>query len=57
MTYGGSDCVYEGPDGLLAGPVDITFVNESDSDVGLDFRRLREGVTYEEFKRENTLGI
>ena len=49
VTFDGVTCHYEGPDKLVEGPLDVTLVNESDTDVGLDVRRLKEGVTYEDF--------
>jgi hypothetical protein len=49
VTFDGVTCHYEGPDRLVEGPLDVTLVNESDTDVGLAVRRLKEGVTYGEF--------
>ncbi len=50
VTYDGSECSYRGPKELKEGPLDVTFVNDSDIDVGLGVRRLRDGVTYDELK-------
>lgn len=49
VTFDGVTCHYEGPTSLAEGPLDVTLVNESDTDVGLDVRRLKEGVAYGEF--------
>ena len=52
VTYDGNNCVYNGPDELDAGPLDINYVNDSDHDVGLHAARLNEGVTYGEYQED-----
>ena len=50
VTYDGSTCTYDGSGSVAAGMTSVTFVNETDTDTGLDLRRLKEGVTYEDFE-------
>ena len=40
LTFDGESCIYEGPTVLAAGPVDLLFVNESESYATADIRRL-----------------
>ncbi len=49
VTYDGTDCAYEGADTLAAGTVDLTFVNDSDEDVGLSTRKLVGDYTWDDF--------
>ena len=49
VTYEAGECVYDGPSQFQAGDVEIRFVNNSDDDVGLDFSRLDEGKTWDDY--------
>ena len=49
VTYDGSGCTYKGPERFSAGPVDVTLINDSDGDVGLELRRLFHEVVFKTF--------
>ena len=49
VTYDGSDCSYSGPESLTAGSVNLTYVNDSEDDVGVSFRQLNAGFTWDDF--------
>lgn len=52
-TYDGTDCVYDGPSEMTAERVEITFVNETDSEVWLGWWQLNDDVEYESFASKN----
>ena len=49
VTYDGTDCAYTGAETLAAGTVAITYVNDSDEDVGLSTRMLNGDYTWDDF--------
>ena len=49
VTHEAGECVYDGPSQFQAGDVEIRFLNNSDDDVGLDFSRLDEGKTWDDY--------
>lgn len=55
-TYDGSTCAYSGPNDLLEGPLEVTYVNDSDEDVGLHLAILPDTLTYVEYKTKVDAG-
>lgn len=53
VTYDGTDCSFDDPDELGVGPLEVTFVNNSDTDVGLHMAVLNDGASYDEYKDLN----
>ena len=56
VTYDGTNCTYDGPDEFTAGPLDITYVNDSDQDVGLHIARLFDDTDFEEYMTDMLAG-
>lgn len=56
VTYDGTNCTYDGPDTFVAGPLDITYVNDSDLEVGLHMARLFDDTDYEQYKTDTLAG-
>ena len=52
LTFDGTDCVYDGPEQVAAGVVEIDLVNESDGFANVFVGLLEEGATAEEFAGE-----
>ncbi len=50
VTYDGSDCSFDDPGELGVGPLEVTFVNNSDTEVGLHMAVLNDGAIYDEYK-------
>ena len=50
VTREGTRCVYEGPEELVAGAVDVVFFNAVDEKVGFHFARLHEDVAYSMYR-------
>lgn len=45
LKFDGESCTYEGPTELTAGPVELTFFNESDGVAAVNLREILEGKT------------
>jgi hypothetical protein len=50
VTREGTRCVYEGPEELVAGAVNVVFFNAVDEKVGFHFARLHEDVAYSMYR-------
>ncbi len=50
VTYDGTDCSFDDPGALTEGPLEVTFVNNSDTEVGLHMAVLNDGAIYDEYK-------
>lgn len=52
VTYDGSSCSYDGANELGAGPLEVTYVNDSDEDVGLHIARLFDDTEYDQYQAD-----
>jgi hypothetical protein len=48
LTFDGESCTYEGATELTSGPVELTFLNESEVSAAVDMSRIEEGHTIQD---------